>query len=176
MSDDLRYPIGKFEFPESLSNSELESMIQQIAEAPGRLSEVVSGLQEQQLDTPYRPGGWTVRQVVHHLADSHLNSYVRFKLAVTEDEPTVKGYDETLWAELEDARTGDIGNSLQLLESLHRRWVSFLRSLGPNQLARTFHHSELGPVRVGQNVALYAWHGRHHVAHVAALRRREGWG
>lgn len=175
MSDELRYPIGRFQFPESVSESERESMIQQIAETPARLNEAVSGLEPQQLETPYRPGGWTLRQVVHHLPDSHLNSYVRFKLAVTEDEPTIKAYDEAVWAELEDARHGDVADSIQLLESLHRRWVMFLRSLGPKQLSRKFKHPELGTVSVVQNIALYAWHGRHHVAHIVTARERQGW-
>jgi uncharacterized damage-inducible protein DinB len=175
VSDDLRYPIGEFQFPERVGDSERESSIQAIADTPERLYEAVSGLEESQLDTPYRPGGWTIRQVVHHLPDSHLNSYVRFKLAVTENEPTVKTYDEAVWAELDDARNGDVADSLKLLESLHGRWVRFLRSLGPNELARTFQHPELGTVSVAENIALYAWHGRHHVAHINAARQREGW-
>ena len=150
-------------------------MITEIAETPGRLYEAVSGLEEEQLQTPYRPGGWTVRQVVHHLPDSHLNSYVRFKLAVTEDEPTINAYDEATWAELEDGRNGDVSDSLQLLESLHARWVQFLRSLGPAELARTFRHPEMGSITLSQNIAMYAWHGRHHVAHITALRAREAW-
>lgn len=175
MPEDLRYPVGKFEFPQSVSDSDRKSMIEEIAETPGRLYEAVTALEQEQLETPYRPGGWTVRQVVHHLPDSHLNSYIRFKRAVTEDEPTVNAYDEAAWAELADARGGDVLDSLQLLESLHARWVIFLRSLGANELARTFKHPELGSVSVAQNIALYAWHGRHHVAHINAVRRREGW-
>ncbi len=150
-------------------------MLTEIAETPARLREAVVGLDDAQLDTPYRPEGWTVRQVVHHLPDSHLNSYVRFKLAVTEDEPTIKAYDEAAWARLEDAQNAPIEGSLELLESLHERWVRFLRSLGPNELARTFKHPEIGSVSVAQNIALYAWHGRHHVAHITSLREREGW-
>ena len=175
MSEDLRYPVGKFKFPESLSDDERERMLGQIAETPARLREAIAGLGESQLATPYRPGGWTVRQVIHHWPDSHLNSYVRFKLAVTEDEPTIKAYDEAAWARLDDAQNGPIEGSLELLASLHERWIRFLRSLGPKELARTFIHTELGSVTVAQNIALYAWHGRHHVAHITSLREREGW-
>ncbi|MGH9319722.1 MAG: YfiT family bacillithiol transferase [Vicinamibacteria bacterium] len=172
---DLRYPIGPFRFPESVSVSEKDRYIAQIAETPDRLREAIADLDREQLETEYRPGGWSVRQVVHHLPDSHMTSYLRFKLAVTENEPKVKGYDEARWAELFDARTAPVETSLALLEALHERWVLFLGSLSPEECARTFHHSELGPVRVDRNIALYAWHGRHHVAHIRALRERKGW-
>jgi hypothetical protein len=135
----------------------------------------VKGLSDEQLDTPYRPDGWTVRQVVHHVADSHVNSYCRFKLALTEDNPSIKGYDENLWAQLTDGRGGPVEVSLRLLECLHSRWVALLRSLGEAEWKRTFHHSELGPVRLDQNAGLYAWHGRHHTAHITGLRDRMGW-
>jgi DinB superfamily len=173
--EDLRYPIGPFRRPEAVSEGERALFIQQIADTPERLRAAVKGLGRDELETPYRPGGWTVRQVVHHLPDSHLNSYVRFKLAVTEDEPKIKGYDEAAWAELADGKTASVETSLALLTSLHERWVTFLRSLGPAECARGFHHSELGRMRVDQNMALYAWHGRHHVAHIEALRDRNGW-
>ncbi len=175
MSDDLRYPIGNFQFPNSVSDSERETLLRQIADTPAKLREAVHGLDDEQLATPYRPDGWSVRQVVHHIPDSHLNSYVRFKLAVTEESPMVKGYDEATWARLEDAQNASVETSLTLLESLHERWLQFLRSLGPEELARSFIHSELGPVTVEQNIALYAWHGRHHVAHITSLRECEGW-
>jgi hypothetical protein len=142
---------------------------------PARLREVVTGLSDDQLDTPYRPGGWTVRQLVHHLADSHINSYVRFRLALTEDEPTIKPYNEGLWAELEDARGLPVDVSLKLLEVLHTRLVALLRSLTPCDWERQFRHPESGIVSLDRNVALYAWHGNHHVAHIARLRERMQW-
>jgi uncharacterized damage-inducible protein DinB len=135
----------------------------------------VKGLTDAQLDTPYRPQGWTVRQVVHHLSDSHLNAYVRFKLAITEEEPTIKTYEEKLWSELDDARTAPIEMSLALLEALHKRWVLFLKSLTPSNFARKFRHPELGIMNLDALLRLYAWHGRHHVAHISSLRERMGW-
>jgi len=172
---DLRYPVGKFDFPESVSTQELAGFIDQIAEAPARMRAALAGLSESQLDTPYRPGGWTVRQVAHHVPDSHMNSYVRFRLALTEDEPVIKPYEESRWAELSDARGMPVEPSLDLLESLHARWVPLLRSLSAPEWKRSFRHPELGPVRLEQNAALYAWHGRHHVGHITALRQRMGW-
>ncbi len=172
---DLRYPIGKFEREGKVTEAQRPELIQQIADTPANLCAAIKNLTEQQLDTPYRPGGWTVRQVVHHLPDSHLNSYVRFKLAVTEQEPTIKTYAEKLWAELDDARTAPIEISLQLLEALHQRWVIFLQSLNPADFSRKFHHPENGLMTVDDLLRLYAWHGRHHVAHLTALRARMGW-
>jgi len=172
---DLRYPIGRFKFEESITEEQRRRFIDQIEGTPAELRSVVQGLSPEQLDTPYRPGGWTVRQVVHHLPDSHLNSYTRFKLALTEDEPTIKPYHEDRWAELEDSRNAPIEMSLMLLEALHRRWVLLLRSLSPPEFARTFKHPELGVVRLDKNISLYAWHGRHHVAHITSLRERMGW-
>jgi hypothetical protein len=173
--DDLRYPIGKFHLEGAITPERLAEWIGQIAEAPARLREAVAGLDEGQLDTPYRPGGWTVRQVVHHLPDSHLNSYTRFRLALTEDEPTIKPYDEVRWAELPDARTAPPEPSLALLEGLHQRWVLLLQSLTDADWGRRFVHPELGVRTLRQTVAMYAWHGRHHVAHITSLRRRQGW-
>ncbi|HEX5226117.1 MAG TPA: bacillithiol transferase BstA [Bryobacteraceae bacterium] len=172
---DLSYPVGKFSMPASASAGDLATFVDQIAETPARMRAAVSGLNESQLDTTYRPGGWTVRQVVHHVPDSHMNSYVRFRLALTEDSPVVKPYEEARWAELVDARTMPIEPSLALLDSLHARWVPLLRSLTESDWKRIFRHPEMGPVRLEQNAALYAWHGRHHVAHITALRERMGW-
>lgn len=170
--DALRYPVGQFHFPASVSATDLTRFLDQIEAAPARMRAAVSGLSDAQLDTPYRPGGWTVRQVVHHVPDSHMNSYVRFRLAVTEDSPTIKPYEEARWAELADARTLPVEPSLALLESLHARWVPLLRSLSAADWKRTFRHPELGLVSLENNAALYAWHGRHHVAHITSLRER----
>jgi uncharacterized damage-inducible protein DinB len=151
-------------------------LIDQIEEAPSRLRAAVSGLSPEQLDTPYRPGGWTVRQLVHHVPDSHLNAYIRCKLALTEQEPAVKTYEEALWAELPDTRAVPIEVSLVLLENLHRRWVTLLRSLSAADFERTLRHPELGVINLNQLLGMYSWHGRHHPAHVEALRERMGWG
>jgi len=172
---DLRYPIGKFVREGKATDSQRPELIQQIADTPANLRAAIKGLTEQQLDTPYRPGGWTVRQVVHHVPDSHLNSYIRFKWAVTETEPTIKTYQEKLWAELDDARTAPIEISLQLLEALHKRWVIFLQSLKPTDFSRTLNHPENGLMKVDDLLRLYAWHGRHHVAHITSLRQRMSW-
>ena len=172
---DLRYPVGEFQAPKSVDEKLRAELIQQVAEAPSRLRAAVGGLSDQQLDTPYRPGGWTVRQVVHHIPDSHLNAYIRFKLALTEQDPTIKPYEQQLWAELHDSRTAPIEMSLSLLESLHKRWVLLLQSLKPSEFSRTFRHPELGLMTLDKTLALYAWHGRHHVAHITSLRERMGW-
>ena len=174
-TQDLRFPVGEFHFPESVSAADLDTFIHQIAETPAKMRAAVAGLSESQLDTPYRPGGWTVRQLVHHVPDSHINSYVRYRLALTETEPVIKPYEEKLWAELADARSMPVEPSLILLESLHARWVPLLRSLSAADWKRTFRHPELGVVSLENNAALYAWHGRHHVAHITCLRERLGW-
>jgi hypothetical protein len=171
---DLRFPVGEFKPEESYTEADRVRFIEEVEAAPARLREAVAGLGEEQLDTPYRPGGWTVRQVAHHLPDSHFNGYVRMKLALTEDEPMVKTYMEDRWAELADYKAApDV--SLTLLDAVHQRWVSVLRSLGPAELARKFRHPEWGTVSLEQQLALYAWHGRHHVAHITSLRERMGW-
>jgi len=171
---DLRYPIGKFTYDGPMTEAQRQEALTNIAETPAKLREAVQGLSDKQLDTPYRPGGWTVRQVVHHVPDSHFNSYVRFKLALTEDNPTIKPYAEDRWAELVDSKA-PIDVSLTLLDSLHDRWMRLLRSLGPDDWKRTFRHPELGPMTLEKNLGLYSWHGRHHVAHITGLRTREGW-
>jgi hypothetical protein len=172
---DLQYPIGKFQKDPNVTEEKRRSWINDIAETPTRLRAAVEGLSPDQIDTPYRPGGWTVRQVVHHLADSHLNSYTRFKLALTEDEPTIKPYDEGRWAELEDSRNAPMEISLALLDSLHERWVLLLLSLSAADFERTFRHPELGLVTLNTNLGLYSWHGRHHIAHITSLRERMRW-
>lgn len=172
---DLRYPVGPLELVLDPSPAQIADWIEQIAETPARLRTAVAGLSEAQLATPYRPDGWTVRQLVHHVADSHLNAYVRFKLALTEEVPTIKPYDQDGWAGLADVDRVPVETSLRLLDALHERWVALLRSLRPEDLDRTFRHPEIGSIAVGTNLGLYAWHGRHHVAHITALRERSGW-
>jgi uncharacterized damage-inducible protein DinB len=173
---DLRYPIGPFAYDGAMSDARRAECVARIAEAPARLRAAVAGLDDARLDTPYRPGGWTVRQVVHHVPDSHLNAYVRIRLALTEDAPTIKPYEESRWAELPDARSLPVEVSLDLLEALHARWVPLLRSVGPAEGARQLHHPERGrAMTVDELLALYAWHGAHHVAHVTSLRERMGW-
>jgi hypothetical protein len=172
---DLSYPVGRFRRPDSLSDAERRAAIDSIATAPQRFRAAVAGLNEQQLDTSYRPNGWTVRQVVHHVPDSHMNALTRFKLALTEDNPTIKPYNEAEWAKLEDARSTPIETSLTLLDVLHDRWVRVLRAMSPSDYARTLHHPESGRNTLDQMLALYEWHGRHHTAHVTSLRERSGW-
>jgi uncharacterized damage-inducible protein DinB len=173
--DDLRYPIGPFRFTPPASEDTRRADLTAIAEAPARLREAVSGLTDHQLDTPYRPGGWTVRQLVHHLADSHVNAYTRFRLALTEEHPTVRPYDEKAWAELEDARAAPVEVSLALLDRLHERWVRLVHGLPEAAMARTVMHPENGVMSLDHLLQSYSWHGRHHVAHVRALRARENW-
>jgi hypothetical protein len=172
---DLQYPIGRFSYEGENSPARRERFINDISELPAQLRAAVAGLTDEQLDTPYRDGGWTVRQVVHHLADSHLNSYVRTRLALTEEVPTITAYDEAQWAELEDARHAPVEVSLALIEALHDRWVRLLRSLQPEDFAREFNHSERGTVSLDNNLALYSWHCKHHTAHINNLRARQGW-
>ncbi|MBV9573908.1 MAG: putative metal-dependent hydrolase [Acidobacteriales bacterium] len=174
-TDALRFPIGKFHYAGPPSDEQRGEFIASIERTPQELRAAIQGLSDQQLDTPYRDGGWTVRQVVHHVPDSHLNAYVRLKLALTEENPTIKPYDEARWAQLQDSRSTPIEVSLTMLDSLHRRWVGLLRSLSPEDWKRTFQHPEQGAVPLEKNLALYSWHGKHHVAHITELRKRMGW-
>ena len=172
---DPRYPIGKFPFDESLTEAQRQSCIEDVAQAPAKLRAAVNGLSPQQLDTPYRDGGWTVRQVVHHLPDGHLNAYIRFKLALTEDEPTVTNYAQDRWANLSDTKATPIEVSLAMMDSLHDRWVRLLRAFTLQEWKRAFRHPEVGLVKLEQYLAICAWHGKHHVAHITELRKRMAW-
>jgi hypothetical protein len=172
---DLSYPIGKFQTSGNISPEALRAGIRELAAGPGLLRDAVSGLNDAQLDTPYRPGGWTVRQVVHHVADSHMNAYIRLRLALTEDQPTIKPYDQAKWADLADARGGPVEVSLSLIDSMHQRLVALLDSLPPSDFSRMFRHPERGVIRLDANLLMYAWHFRHHIAHITGLRQRMGW-
>lgn len=172
---DPRYPVGRFRVEGEIGAEQRRVWIDEIAEAPARLREAVAGLTEAQLDTPYRDGGWTVRQVVHHVPDSHANAYTRFKLGLTEADPVIKPYDEDAWARLDDVRATPLDVSLTLLEMLHVRLVHVLRAVTDEQWSRTIQHPENGRMRLDFLLGLYAWHGRHHVAHVTRLRERMGW-
>lgn len=172
---DLRYPIGRFKSVKDFPPADYPKLIDEIAGAPKLFRKAVSGLDDRQLDTPYRPDGWTVRQVVHHVADSHMNAYIRFKLAMTEDHPTIKPYFEARWAELPEARSASIEISLTLLEALHTRWVLFLRALQPEDFKRAMNHPENGLMTVDSLLQLYAWHGKHHAGHISGLRKRMNW-
>src|ERR1700758_3676330 len=171
---DPRYPIGKCARPESLDARQLRGCIATLAALPENLRAAVYGLNNSQIDTPYREGGWTVRQLVHHVADSHMNAYVRTRLALTEDWPTIKPYEEKLWAELADARPLPVEVSLELLEPLHRRWVALLESLTAEQWKRGYNHPESGRQDLAQVISMYAWHSRHHAAHITSLRKSKG--
>jgi uncharacterized damage-inducible protein DinB len=173
---DPRYPIGKFSLDVPVGPSEIAAWIDVVAAAPRALRAAVQGLDDRQLDTSYREGGWTLRQVAHHVPDSHVNAYIRFKLALTEDEPTVKGYEEDRWAELADGRSGSVEVSLALLDALHERWVRLLRAMSPEDFERGFVQPQMGTrLSLGKTIALYAWHGRHHTAQITTLRERQGW-
>jgi uncharacterized damage-inducible protein DinB len=173
---DRRYPIGKFIPVPSLTAAQRAACIDQVAAAPAQFRRAVTGLTQAQLDTPYRDGGWTVRQVVHHLPDSHMNAYLRFKFGLTEDAPAIKTYEEKDWAKTPEVATTPVDVSLALLDALHLRWVALLRAMTPQQFARTITHPEWGTPSLDAMLALYAWHGRHHTAHVTTLRERMGWG
>jgi uncharacterized damage-inducible protein DinB len=172
---DLRYPVGQFQPLAEYTPAERIASIEQIEALPHRLREAVQDLTESQLDTPYRPGGWTVRQVVHHLPDGHINGYARFRLALTEDGPVTKAYDQTEWAKLPDAKSAPVESSLHFLDGLHTRWALLLRSLTDQQFKRTFSIPGRGDFTLDQALALYAWHSRHHLAHIERLRKRMGW-
>lgn len=173
-TEDLRYPIGRFSVAGAVTRERVDAWIDDIAALPADLRRVVCALTDAQLDTPYRPQGWTVRQVVHHLPDSHMNSFIRFKWALTEERPTIKAYDENGCAALPDYRQ-PVAGSLDLLDALHRRWTILLRGLSWPQLQREFVHPESGPAALAAAVGAYAWHGRHHLAHVERLLERRGW-
>ena len=171
---DPRYPNGKFSYNGPLSPEQKKECLENIEQTPARIRAAIGGLSDAQLDTPYRDGGWTVRQVVHHVPDSHMNAYIRFKLALTEDDPAIKPSMEDRWAELPDSRH-PIENSLVMLESLHRRWMIVLQHLSDSDWKRTFRHPEIGPMSLEKTLALYSWHGPHHEAHITRLRERMKW-
>ncbi|GIN84815.1 putative metal-dependent hydrolase [Heyndrickxia sporothermodurans] len=174
--DNLQFPIGKFTAPTVYTNELRKEWIQILKETPKRLTEAIANLTPEQLNTPYRPNGWTVLQVVHHLADSHMNSFIRFKLALTENEPTIKPYKENLWANLDDSRNVPSDISLQLLEALHMRWVHLLESISENDYNKMFLHPELNKkISLNETLALYAWHSQHHLAHITSLKVRMNW-
>lgn len=171
---DLRYPVGKFSYDSEVTDGKRRAWIRNIAEAPSALRAAVSDLTQSQLDQPYRPGGWTVRQVVHHVADSHVNAYIRFKWALTEENPTIKAYKQDAWASLADTSLTPVSVSLDALDAIHKRLVLLLESLKEEDWARPLVHPDSGPMTLNTLVQLYAWHGRHHVAHILELRKREG--
>ncbi len=172
---DLRYPVGEFVAQPSITQIERQELIASLDTTPARLRAAIAGLSSEQLETPYRPEGWTVRQTVHHVADSHINAFVRFKLGLTEDVPTIKPYDEKLWAQLADGRNADPEISLRLLDAVHQRWTILLRSLPPEPFANTLRHPESGVMSLDVVLQMYEWHARHHVAHITSLRERKGW-
>lgn len=175
MSEDLSYPIGKFQRPASLNAAEFDAAVARLAAQPAQLRAALEGLNDAQLDTPYRPGGWTVRQLAHHVPDSHMNMYIRLKLALTEDTPTIKPYDQDAWVLLSDTKEIPVETSLTIFDAVHQRAISIMRSTSDADRARIFMHPENGPTRVDQLAALYAWHGDHHIAHITGLRKRMGW-
>jgi uncharacterized damage-inducible protein DinB len=175
MIDDPRYPTGKFTFNPAVTSQTRAQAIAAIRDAPAALRAAVRGLDETQLNTPYRDGGWTVRQVVHHVPESHMNAYIRFKLALTEQNPTIKPYEEDAWAKLPDVSRTPIETSLDLLDRLHQRWVTLLELLAPDEFQRPLMHPDMGPITLDYLLQMYAWHGRHHAAHVTTLRTRRGW-
>ena len=172
---DLSYPIGKYQFPDSTTAAQRANWIEEIRQAPAALRAAIKGLTPEQIETPYRPGGWTVRQSVHHVPESHMNSYIRFKLTLTEDEPTVKPYDESKWAVTPEVAVLDLETSLTMLDVLHTRWVALLTRMTETDFLRHMRHPEIGRIRLDGVLGLYAWHGKHHIAHITGLRERNGW-
>jgi hypothetical protein len=175
LTGDERYPIGKFKFDNNIDDNLRSRYIKDIEEQPNILRKTVEGLNDEQIDTPYRKGGWTIRQVVHHLPDSHLNAYVRFKLTLTENEPVIKTYEEGLWAELRDSKNTPISVSLDLLSSLHQRWVILLRTLSDSDFKKNYIHPDWGKVNLYWALAQYAWHGKHHTAHITKIKEKMNW-
>jgi len=173
--NDPRYPIGKFQAPVRYDASGRATSIDAVAAVPSALRAAMQGLTAAQLDTPYRDGGWTVRQLVHHVADSHINAFIRFKLALTESEPTITAYDENLWARLPDVQGTPVEVSLSLVDALHARWVVLLRAMQEAEFARAFKHPERGLMTLDHTLAMYSWHGQHHVAHITELKKQKGW-
>jgi uncharacterized damage-inducible protein DinB len=173
--DQVRYPVGDFGIDPAVTASKRQRWLREMAETPENLAAAVRGLDDRQLGTPYRDGGWTPRQVVHHLADAHMNGFVRFKLALTEDQPPIKTYEEDLWAETADGRDAPVDASLRLLAALHQRWTVLLESLSEQQFGRAFSHPQRGLMTIDKAIQLYAWHGLHHAAHITGLRTRRGW-
>ena len=174
MSEDLRFPLGKFDKSIEITPELRKEFIQTIAQLPTNLEKAVSGLNDEQLETPYRPEGWTIRQTVHHVADSHLNAYTRFKLALTEDMPTIRPYAENRWAELADSKM-PIDVSLKIVEGIHARWTNLLESMSDADFQKQLNHPESGAWTLEKMLALYEWHSRHHTAHITKLRERNGW-
>lgn len=175
MNEDLRYPIGNFHMPQEVTAETREKFIPTIERLPEKLREIVEDLSDEQLDTSYRPEGWTIRQLVHHIADSHINSFCRFKFGMSEQTPTIKVYNEAIWAETTDSKTMPIEASLKILEGIHARWTALLKSMNDDDYNRKIVHPEHGEMTLGNLLALYDWHSRHHTAHITNLRDRKGW-
>lgn len=171
----LKYPIGRYQVADNINKTSIDNWIKEIESLPQRLTDAVKGLKLDQLRTPYRPDGWTVQQVVHHIADSHMNSYIRFKLALTEDNPMIKPYDEKLWAELPDSKLTDVSVSLDLIKALHKRWAILLKQLSKEELDKEFLHPESGMKKLNETICHYAWHGMHHLAQITSLKQRMNW-
>lgn len=171
----LKYPTGRYQVEENIDSAAVNRFIKEFELLPQRLADAVKGLNPEQLQTPYRPAGWTIQQVVHHVADSHMNAYIRFKLALTEDRPVIKPYDEKLWAELPDSNLTDINVSLAIIDSLHKRWTTLLKQLNNKELDKEFLHPESGVKNLRETISHYAWHGNHHLAQITSLKQRMNW-